>query len=137
MIIREYTQSSFIELSVIKQVNDLVNASNIGESFDFGDYLYLGFHEEKVVAIEVFRLDKYDTGEILPRFIHIIFSPEVRNSKNTVRFLLGVEGLMRNKHKWVWAYILKDKINMLILARKFGFKDTDYNSEGYTLLKEI
>ena len=44
---------------------------------------------------------------------------------------------MQKKYDRIWAYILKDRDYMLTLARKFGFIDTEFNGEGYTLLKEF
>ena len=129
--------TDLIDLSTVREINNLVSSSNIGERFDFGDFLYTVYNS-KMLGINVYKLEKFDDGEVIPRFIHIILHPEIRRNREAVVFLLKAEkDLINRGYKRTWAYILKDRLDMLLLARKFGFKDTEYNGKGYTLIKTI
>ena len=138
LIIKEFKSTDLIDLKTVREINNLVYDSDIKERFDFGDFLYLGFIDDKLVAIEIFRLEKFDDGEVIPRFIHIIYHPCIKRSKQVVVFLVRNErSMIRNGYNRVWAYILKNRMDMVTLARKFGFKDIEFNGDGYTLIKKI
>lgn len=136
MVIKEYTQN--LELKTAREVSDLAYYSRLGERFDFGDFLYTGYLDNKLVAIETLRLEEIDKGLILPRFLNIIFHPDIRNSRQTVYFLKSVENLIfKHSYKAIWAYIMNERRDMAILARKFGFKEYERDSESVTLIKKI
>lgn len=132
-----YKNSDSIELNVARAVNNLALDSDIKEKFDFGDFLYVAIKDNKVIGINTYRLEEYN-GEINPRFIHIILHPDFKRSKEAVMLLMKAENdLIKRGYKKTWAYILPIRLDMIILARKFNFKDDRFDGKGYYLTKRI
>lgn len=126
-----------IDFHTMTKINELVYVSDIKEPFSLGDIMFVGYKDNKLVAVEVFKLEELN-GEILPRFIHILFHPSVRRSKLTVSFLIRNENkIAKFGYKKTWAYILKERCNMAILAMKFGFKKLAEDVNSFTLVKKI
>jgi hypothetical protein len=135
MLIIEHCES--INIDIAKKINRLVYDSDIKEYFDYGDLLFTGWNKEKLVAIEVFRMEEFE-GKIIPRFIHLVLHPDIKKSKEAVKFLLEVERRILSKgYNKIWAYILNKKFHMAILAIKFGFKKREEDTESITLYKMI
>lgn len=135
LIVTEY--SKLIELKIAGEINDLVYASNLGERFDFGDFLFTGYIGDKLAAIETLRLEELNEI-LLPRFMNIIFHPDIKRSKKIIYFLETVQKKISEKgYKAIWAYILNEKQDMIKLAQKFGFREYEKDDFGLTLYKEI
>jgi hypothetical protein len=129
--------SHVIDTKTMTAINKLLFKSNMSEYFDLGDIMYVGCCEGKVLAVEVFRLEKLN-GEIIPRFIHIILHPDIKRSKLAVEFLIKNErDIAKYGYKKTWAYILKERCDMATLAMKFGFKKIEEDLKSVTLIKEL
>lgn len=134
----EYPQDGFIEYNLVRDINNLVIDSDIKERFDFGDFLFIYLKDKKLLGIQVFRLEKFDTEEKLPRFIHIILSPELRRKREAVIFLITAEKeLFKKGYYKSWSYILKEKKEMQNLSKEFGYKEFDKDENGIIMVKDI
>lgn len=136
--IQEFNSNSLLDLETVRKINNLVYDSDIKERFDFGEILYIGIKDNEIVAIEVFKIEKFDDGSYLPRLIHIIFHQSVKRSKDEIAFLIRNEKNIKAKgFNRIWAYINYDKKHMIELAKGFGFQETEKDDKGVTLIKRI
>ena len=96
----------------------------IDEEFNArSEFKFAGYEDEKLVGVIVYELMKVDSGQELPRFIHVVLSEEFRRSKQAVKLLRATEKeLKKMGYSQLVAYILDQRKHMQVLAEKFGYK---------------
>ena len=137
MEITEYRTT--IPSEVFQEIKELVNNSGIDEEFDYkADLIYTGRLKDKLVVVNAFRLGTFENGTILPRFIHVIFHPDIqKKGKAGVLFLLKVQKILSETYEQMYAYILNSEKRMFDYAIKFGFDEWYSNKDGKYLFKNI
>lgn len=127
------------ELNNPEELKKLIDTSNIDEDFDYNaDFYHVGREAGKIVGVIVYKLQSFKDGTILPRFIHVIFDKSIQRTKKIILLLLKSQKIIKELgYNQMFCLVKEDKQEMIIYAKKFGFKEWTSSEHGKLFYKNI
>ena len=124
------------------KIFDLIRKSDLDEPFDWvsSKHFMVGKDKDKIVGLVVYGNIKQG-DRVVPRFLHIIISPEYKRTKIAYKMLKDSEKVFLNRgHDQIIAYMeneLPNKEMKKTYAEKFGYKQYAKTDNGEFFYKPL
>lgn len=117
-----------------KELDDLAKKTNLGENIDYGCRFIVARKNDKIIGATGINFEKNE----LPRFEHIIVSPEYQKTKLGGILMARVERwLIDLGYKRYIAFIFYGKDSMRHYAKKWGMIEDKQGIKGSWFYKNL